>query len=224
MMEGSDQELTGRSLQDFLQNELTTLSSNLDDTYTVLSQKWIGNELMVHLDKLQQTQQGKVTHYHTLEDHIQKLTELRQKLRILTAQTQSAKQQQEKLNLEISNSQQDIEIRREALKGNSHDTEQSLKELELAASFYRDRLGLRFQKISGGRLQYCFSSLDRENPETCCYFCLKINDDRTYAVSEFSPPLDNMEELETKLNMTNNLRSFMVAIRKKFIKALNSPK
>ncbi|XP_062584111.1 kinetochore protein Spc25-like [Saccostrea cucullata] len=245
-METVNQELSGPSLQEFLQGELTTLCRNLDDTYNVLSQKWISAELTSHLDKLQQGQQDKVQHYHeeidsheknikkiqglasnnqkALEDQIQKLSALKQELRILTTQTQSALQQQEKLSSEISNSQQDIAARTEALKGSSEDTEKTQRDLELASKFFQDRLSLRFQKISGGRLQYCFSSVDRENPDNSCCFCLKVNSDRSYTVSDFSPEVEGFQELEQKLNATNDLRSFMVAIRKKFVKTVNSAK
>ena len=36
-----------------------------------------------------------------------------------------------------------------ALEGNVKDTEKTQQELEKALGFYRERLGLRFQKISG---------------------------------------------------------------------------
>lgn len=245
-MDAINQDLTGQSLQDFLQSELTTLCSNLDETYSVLSQKWIGTELKGHLERLDQEQEKKIKHYQdeigshennikkiqglaknnkkALEDQVQRLTDLRQELKILTTQTQSALQQGEQLHSEISNTQQNIHHRNEALKGTSQDTEKTHKELEQALGFYRDRLDMHFQKISGGRLQYCFSSVDKENPDVTCCFCLKINGDRTYTVSDFSPELDGVQELEEKLNSTNNLRSFIVAVRKKFVKALNPSK
>lgn len=62
-MDAINQDLTGQSLQDFLQSELTTLCSNLDETYSVLSQKWIGTELKGHLERLDQEQEKKIKHY-----------------------------------------------------------------------------------------------------------------------------------------------------------------
>nr|XP_022308533.1 kinetochore protein Spc25-like [Crassostrea virginica] len=241
-----NQDLTGQGLDDFLQNELSTLGSTLDDTYNVLSQKWIGTELPAQLSRLSRVHGDKIRHYNdeieghvstvkkiqtlgtsnrkALEDQIQRLTELRQELRALTTQTQSAEQQQKKLSSEISQAQRDNTCTKKALEGNVKDTEKTQQELEKALGFYRERLGLRFQKISGGRLQYCFSLIDKENVDTCCYFCLKVNSDKSYTVSDFSPPIEDVHDLQQKLNDTNDLRSFIVAVRKRFIKALNSPK
>uniref|UniRef100_K1QNK6 Kinetochore protein SPC25 n=1 Tax=Magallana gigas TaxID=29159 RepID=K1QNK6_MAGGI len=128
--------------------------------------KWIGTELKGHLERLDQEQEKKVKHYQdeigshennikkiqglaknnkkALEDQVQRLTDLRQELKILTTQTQSALQQGEQLHSEISNTQQNIHHRNE--------------------------------------------------------------------VSDFSPELDGVQELEEKLNSTNDLRSFIVAI------------
>lgn len=50
-----------------------------------------------------------------LEDQVQRLTDLRQELKILTTQTQSALQQGEQLHSEISNTQQNIHQRKEGI-------------------------------------------------------------------------------------------------------------
>ena len=57
-------DLTGQSLDDFLQNELSTLCSTLDDTYNVLSQKWIGTELPAQLSRLSRVHGDKIRHYN----------------------------------------------------------------------------------------------------------------------------------------------------------------
>ena len=38
----------------------------------------------------------------------------------------------------------------------------------------------RLLNFTGGRLQYCFSLIDKENVDTCCYFCQKVNSDKSY--------------------------------------------
>jgi endonuclease/exonuclease/phosphatase (EEP) superfamily protein YafD len=65
------------------------------------------------------------------------LTELKQKLEILTVQTRSAKERQEKLKSEISNSQQDIQTRTEGKNFHTHTAtgETQLRNLEIPARY-----------------------------------------------------------------------------------------
>ncbi|CAL1539218.1 unnamed protein product [Lymnaea stagnalis] len=78
-------------------------------------------------------------------------------------------------------------------------------------------LGLQIKKVKGPWLQFVFTQIDVNKPESCCFFLLKIDESRKYIVGDCQPKVRDIDQLLERLNSTNNLRAFVHAMRKRFV-------
>ncbi|XP_046569870.1 kinetochore protein Spc25-like [Haliotis rubra] len=116
---------------------------------------------------------------------------------------------------------EDISREKQLLSAQEKAISDKLTELERAAAMFQDRLGLKFKKTSGGRLQVVFTCVDDKDPDARFYFYVQINQGQ-YIVSGCEPLVDNFDVLVEKLNSTNNFRSFVIAVRKAFKSTIKS--
>ncbi|XP_045153921.1 kinetochore protein Spc25 [Echinops telfairi] len=92
-----------------------------------------------------------------------------------------------------------------------------LKRLQKSADVYKDRLGLEIRKIYGDKLQFVFTNIDPKDPDSPFMFSLKLNEARDYEVSDSSPHLECLAELQENLRKTKNFSAFLANVRKAFV-------
>lgn len=160
-----------------------------------------------------------------IEEKTTRLAFLKQELEQMSKDISKTLNCKETVSMEIQQALQYIEQNQQTLKTTTTDLDHKQADLETQASVYRENLDLQMRKISGGKIQFIFSSLDRNNPETTCYLFIKLSEaDRKYIVTDVEPPVADLDQLVDKLNNTNDLKSFMVAMRKRFQQILTSKK
>jgi hypothetical protein len=79
------------------------------------------------------------------------------------------------------------------------------------------QLSLEIKKVTGGWLQFVFTNINRQKPDSCFVFSLKLDENRTYVAGDCQPQISDMDVLIHKLNSTNNLSTFVRSVRKRFI-------
>ncbi|KAK3108259.1 hypothetical protein FSP39_004318 [Pinctada imbricata] len=182
-----------------------------------LSLAKLQDELQSHKENIEKIQQQVICDGKELESRAKALQELKQALQIVMCNTDSSLQTQEALTNQRENKMHDLEKKKDLLVHQSKATEKQLREIEMYSKFYSERLALNIIKCSGGRLQFVFTSINPNDPEAVCYFFMKIEgENRKYNVVDCEPAVPDLEELVEKLNRTNNLKSFVVAVRKRF--------
>eukprot|EP01038_Epipyxis_sp_PR26KG_P014372 gene14372-19275_t len=105
---------------------------------------------------------------------------------------------------------------------NDHDIlrakmEQSLNDLAHGVNHYL-KLGLEFQRADGDAMKFVFTQIDPLDFNRQFYILILVDNDNLYQLIETNPLLDTKvttEALQT-LNNTNNLRVFMITMRKLF--------
>ncbi|XP_033762530.1 uncharacterized protein LOC117344041 [Pecten maximus] len=222
-----------------LQEESSKLEERLSSIRDKIITKWTGEEYQKLAAGLQtkhqqimekrqeeiKTHQGNVTRMEQLsksnmkelQERVGKLQELKASLQRLQGETDNVLHLKENATTQLGEESKKILKEKEYLSLQGKVTQQKLVELDKAASMFHHRLGLTFKKTSGNRLQCLFKHIDRDDPEAVFYFFIKVEgDDRQYVVSDCEPTVPELDVLVEKLNQTNNLRSFIVCMRKRF--------
>jgi len=106
----------------------------------------------------------------------------------------------------------------EALEIKSSEDEQLRKDVDKAAFWYQESLGLRVD-AGEGVLKFIFDKVDLQIPEKEFSFSLRFDNDR-YTLTQSSQPVEDFEELLKDLNLTNDLLKFIKIIRQRFQAAL----
>jgi len=82
---------------------------------------------------------------------------------------------------------------------------------------FQDNLGVRFKRVSGERLQVVFTCLNSRAVDVNANFIVKIaGENRSYEVTSCDPPVPDLEALVSKLNETNDFKSFVIIMRRRF--------
>nr|KAG5709360.1 hypothetical protein BaRGS_029209 [Batillaria attramentaria] len=152
-----------------------------------------------------------------LEEKSSRLKALRQELTLLTQTVDGRLHEKELVSQELDQTHLSVNKERDRLSGQEKVMEDKLQELNRAVDLFRDRLGLTFKKTSGNRLQMVFTNIDHKDPSSPFYFFVQVEDGK-YHISDCEPAIPDLDTLVDKLNKTNNLRSFVVAVRKRFKK------
>ncbi|KAK0058000.1 kinetochore protein Spc25 [Biomphalaria pfeifferi] len=93
----------------------------------------------------------------------------------------------------------------------------NLKQLTEESSMFSQHLGLKMTKVKGGWLQFVFTLIDVNKPDSCYFFSLKVDSLKKYIVADCQPEIKDMDHLVEKLNSTNNLKAFVHAVRRRFV-------
>ncbi|XP_076461607.1 kinetochore protein Spc25-like [Babylonia areolata] len=196
--------------------ELPKLKSMLAMTRSKIDQ-WTGE---VREDILRDTLiQGQTTEdqMKDLQEKAGSLRALHHELQALTKTMDSQLHEKELVSKELELTRQSVQKEQDLLAGQDKTVDEKLKELNRAVDLFRDRMALSFKKTSGNRLQMVFTNIDHKDPDSPFYFFLKV-DSGKYIISDCEPAVPDLDSLVDKLNSTNNLRSFIVAMRKRFKK------
>ncbi|XP_063421628.1 kinetochore protein Spc25-like [Mytilus trossulus] len=179
--------------------------------------------LLQHQESIENLRKNTCLNEKALQEKTVKLAFLKQELEQLCKENDKVENYNETVSMEIQQAQQTITYNQEALKTTSTDLDQEHADLQSQADIYTQSLDMQMKKTPGGRIQFIFSSLNRKNPDLTCYFFTKLSqEDRKYIVSDCEPSVPDLDQLVDKLNQTNNLRSFVVAMRKRFKQRLAS--
>ncbi|XP_078571685.1 kinetochore protein Spc25-like [Branchiostoma floridae x Branchiostoma japonicum] len=219
-----------------LGTELQNLDGNLKQVQEALLNKWTGEGLTKHLDEQKQKHaecmaQARAdiskleesvnsfkmqaeTNRQAFQERIDLMQAARQDIEKVKMQTEEMGQQEAELRGMIGTSVKQIAKEKELIQAQDKVTKQKMEELQKAVGFFRDRLGLKFRKLDGGRLQFAFTVIDVKNPDRAFVFTLKV--DSKYEVVDCDPKVADLDDLVAKLNSTNNLSAFVQTMRKRF--------
>ncbi|XP_073493585.1 kinetochore protein Spc25 [Phyllobates terribilis] len=111
---------------------------------------------------------------------------------------------------------EEIAHKRELALANRKANKEKLKELQLSATLFKERLGLEIRKLRGDRLQFvfrCINPKDLEEPYSCI---ICFTEDGEYQLSDCDPPLDGIAEYQRKVRETKNFSALLTNLRKSF--------
>lgn len=195
---------------------LESLQSTLQETKDKVVRLWAGVELQHQLKNVTDTHEANIAKLRAVEKHIEELNSLQVALKAVKEQMDDALLHKEK-NEELM---QRLKAETDKYKQMQVAKEMSVatvkKELDKAADWCRSRFALQLKKVSGGRLQLVFTRIDYKDQAKPFYFSVKVNEDKSYSVSDCVPPIADLDGLVKKLNDTNNFRSFVIVVRQCF--------
>ncbi|XP_066302313.1 kinetochore protein Spc25-like [Branchiostoma lanceolatum] len=219
-----------------LGTELQNLDGNLKQVQETLLNKWTGEGLTKHLaqqkqqhaecmaqaradiSKLEESvdsfRRQAENNKEAIQQRIDQMQTARQDIEKVKMQTEGMSKQEAELRGMIGTSVQQIAKEKELILAQDKVTKQKMEELQKAVVFFKDRLGLKFRKLDGGRLQFSFTLIDAKDPDRAFVFTLKV--DSKYEVVDCDPKVSDLDDLVAKLNATNNLSAFVQTMRKRF--------
>uniref|UniRef100_A0A0B6Z8H6 Kinetochore protein SPC25 n=1 Tax=Arion vulgaris TaxID=1028688 RepID=A0A0B6Z8H6_9EUPU len=112
---------------------------------------------------------------------------------------------------ELSHLQVEKEYLREA-----QSVEPETKYLEEEETYSVKQLSLEIKKVKGGWLQFVFTNINHQKPDSCYTFSLKLDENRKYLAGDCQPEITDMDVLIEKLNSSNNISTFVRSVRKRF--------
>lgn len=217
--------------------ELAILTSNLQQIQHKVTNQWTGKSLDQFL------KQNQLTHEQWLKQATAQIRDIRGQLDKLHEESAQSKEavaaqkrkaeeiesaikdaaekrqklmfQKEQIESDIKTKATEIEQEAELLEAQQKATRLRLSELTKAEGFFKERMGLKFKKLDSENLQFVFTNVDPKNHDGVFYFTIKVVG-KEYHVTDCCPPIAGMEEHVQKLNKSNNLMEFVVAVRQKF--------
>ncbi|KAI0211680.1 hypothetical protein LSAT2_003446 [Lamellibrachia satsuma] len=208
-------EIKDKVIRQWAGAELQQSLKNATDTHEANITKLRGILASAH-DTLNRLNSQEETNKKVVGERIEELQSLQVALEAVQQQMDDALLQKEKneelmLRLKTENKRyKQMQVTKET------SVAEVKKELDKAADWCRSRFALQLKKVSGGRLQLVFTCIDYKDPMKPYYFSVKVNEDRSYSVSDCVPPISDLDELVKKLNDTNNFRSFVIVVRQRF--------
>ncbi|CAO2597193.1 Kinetochore protein Spc25 [Lemmus lemmus] len=140
----------------------------------------------------------------------------------MISEVKNKKEELEGLTANIQNLKEEYCRKKETISTANKANGERLKRLQTSADLYRDHLGLEIRKIHGDKLQFIFTGIDPKKPESPYMFSLSLNEAKDYEVSDCSPPLECLAELQEKVRKTNNFSAFLANVRKAFIATVHN--
>ncbi|KAG2463412.1 kinetochore protein Spc25-like [Polypterus senegalus] len=92
-----------------------------------------------------------------------------------------------------------------------------LKELQKTTEVFRKVLSLEIRRLHGEKLQFVFRNINHNDPDCAYTFVLHITEENQYEVTSCDPELEEMSQLERKLQDTNNFSAFLANVRQQFV-------
>ncbi|XP_067122303.1 kinetochore protein Spc25-like isoform X3 [Centruroides vittatus] len=94
--------------------------------------------------------------------------------------------------------------------------DEKIVEFDKAINYFQSRLGLKLKSKEDLGLSFIFTHINPDNQDEQFEFCIKIIDNDEYSVTLCQPEIPEAKLLLEKLNETNDLKSFVAAVREKF--------
>nr|CAB3265441.1 RAR nuclear receptor [Phallusia mammillata] len=146
-------------------------------------------------------------------EHINRLQEEKISLLDLEKQVQAQVEQSTKLLDEMSIEKSALETEPTKRKGQYGKRQKSISQNMILTEKY---LGLEVRPLRDNRVQFLFHNVFPEDSCVVMFVIIRL-DNKIYELLDSEPPLDNLKELEVKLNETNNLAGFVQLVRKLLI-------
>ncbi|KAK3587959.1 hypothetical protein CHS0354_014477 [Potamilus streckersoni] len=207
---------TQEKMESWMGEEFLKLEKGLKLKEDQLLQK-SKEEKAVITDKIKKIKEDAKSQSHALKAKSEKLEKLKQKLEEIDTHTDAMLDTREKLESDLEVAFKQIAKQKEVIASQDKECQKKLDYLRKAAAVFENRLGLKLRKTRGGRMQFVFDKIDPEEEDRIFCFFLKLEGaDRKYIVQDCDPEIDDLALLTEKLNQTNNLKSFVIAMRKRF--------
>ncbi|KAL3832009.1 hypothetical protein ACJMK2_023693 [Sinanodonta woodiana] len=207
---------TQEKMESWMGDEFIKLEKGLKLKEEQLLQKSKEEKAMA-IEKIKKITEDAKIQRQELREKSEKLEKLKQKLEEIDTQTDAMLDTREKLESDLEIAMKQTAKQKEAIASQDKECQKKLDYFRKAANVFEDRLGLKLRKTRGGRMQFVFSNIDPEEEDRIFCFFLKLEGaDRKYIVEDCDPEIDDLPQLTEKLNQTNNLKSFVVAMRKRF--------
>eukprot|EP00457_Paulinella_chromatophora_P009883 gb/GEZN01009964.1/.p1 GENE.gb/GEZN01009964.1/~~gb/GEZN01009964.1/.p1 ORF type:complete len:296 (-),score=52.34 gb/GEZN01009964.1/:358-1245(-) len=121
------------------------------------------------------------------------------------------------LKMQAEQTQRTLTAKQKRVEQLDKEMRDKLDQLQKGIHYYSDRLGLDFEQ-SGGIFFMKFHLIDPANLEAYYSIGLVIDPDSyQYRVLNCNPPIDNMEELIQRLNLTEDFSRFVQSVRARFV-------
>ena len=111
--------------------------------------------------------------------------------------------------------QRALEVARRQMEEKREGRELRRNEMAKGIPFYKDRLGLAFERMPDGSLSFRLTLVDPQNPARPFTFALLVTPENTYQVLRCEPRV-NYDPLLGQLNQDNNLSIFVRQMRRLF--------
>lgn len=152
-----------------------------------------------------------------VNDRIERLRSARQEMDSVLAEAESLEGEITEVNSIIKSSENIISEYKQRVESQELATSRRSEELLAAISRYQQSLAISFrQDADNDHVKVIFTGIDNKAPEKEYSFKLKLTDQRKYEVSDCEPPV-LVDTLVEKLVATNNLRKFIMEVRKLFV-------
>ncbi|KAM4664075.1 kinetochore protein Spc25 [Discoglossus pictus] len=116
----------------------------------------------------------------------------------------------------IQQLKEELKQKKEIALANRKANRDRLKELQVSANMFKERLGLEIRKLHGDKLQFvfrCINPKDLNQPYSCI---ISLNEQGEYEVAGCDPPLESIAEFEEKVRETKNFSALLANLRKAF--------
>jgi hypothetical protein len=118
---------------------------------------------------------------------------------------------------EVEQEQENLNVRRKEVETKQAGRLLRKNELSKGVTFYKERLGLSFERMPDNSLSFRLTLIDPENPVRPFSFAVLVNGKDRYEVLRCEPRVD-YESLLVNLNETNNFSTFVQQMRRLFKK------
>uniref|UniRef100_A0A7S0N2N7 Kinetochore protein SPC25 n=1 Tax=Pyramimonas obovata TaxID=1411642 RepID=A0A7S0N2N7_9CHLO len=155
----------------------------------------------------------RLAHEHA---EVQQLTETLEKVQGIE---KSLPPQIDAMKENISSLQQKANTAKQGIELSLQEKKALLENLQtIKVDFFRNRLGLRFDRSVSGVLRLVFTHIDKNDHNREFAIGIQVLDDteQLYVVRECSPQVAGLDDLLATLNETNDLQAFVLAVRGKF--------
>ncbi|KAG9340852.1 hypothetical protein JZ751_020045 [Albula glossodonta] len=132
------------------------------------------------------------------------------------AETEEKETQKENMIRNINRLKEGQAKKKELIISQNKANKARLKNLNKAKMVFQEWLGLEIRKIHGEKLQFVFRNISHKDPDSLYTFILGITEEGSYEVISSDPPIENMPQLEHRLQETNNFSAFLANVRKEF--------
>lgn len=117
----------------------------------------------------------------------------------------------------LNQQEQKLKEKEQLVEYDERKNQEKLSNMEKGVLFYQTHLGLKIQRTRHDTLVFVFTQVNRLDPSKEYMLELTLENDK-YCLVKSEPSIENLKELEERLNKTNNFSGCIVHIRNLFQK------
>lgn len=173
------------------------------------------------MKKLQQKIEGireDINSVHGDKDRAgREIQSLKQDLEDITMAINEKTQDRDVLKEKLTEVEQSVKEKEQRVEESEQKNQECMSNIECGAQLFRTHLGLDIKRTNHDTLVFIFTQVNRSKPDKEYMLELTLAGEN-YRLLNSDPELSNLQELEDRLNATNNFSGFIVLIRKLFQK------